>query len=707
MTNSIKHIQNYTAMHGKTVSLNEASAALDALQADMRDGSIKKTDPLAKQILTIQQSLIKLLRVLQNQAIANPAETPHVTVTIDKDSLKNYNQALEGKGLGFLPVVIAAAAGKALEYTVGKFLKKKDVPLEGLDCACTKQEALKLGIVGYSGLGFVNPTQAFKKVNREILEHINSGDLIWRKPWRDGYRVKGTTYGPQNYETQLPYRGYNAWLINFINFQRKEQNEYFLTAKQIRERGGKLKKDAVPYPVSAFIKGEKAKTVKVKGKEKEVIEEYAGWVHYIVYPINHVEDLKLIVRRETKEVSEKPDEIIVEAEDLIKFMPKAPPIKHGGDRAYYATVSDYVQMPVKKAFPDKKKYYSVLFHELIHSTGHKKRVGRTFGGAFGNKAYAFEELIAELGAAYLCAVVNIDYHTLKSSAAYLKSWGKKLTNEIKADPQFLFRAVYASTKAAKYIIGTTLEKSGFKKPQEVSKTKTSIRSRIEKTAKPAKVKAVAPKQKKQSSQLKLELNGLNGIMSIAQMKQAKFDEIGLDGDWLKLIGKACKPTSFFIYGPGGSGKSTLCLKFAYYMANRKNKIAYVAGEQYNTPVFRDMLIRLKIEDSPFFTIVRSLDLIDIKNYDIIVIDSKDSLGYTLDQFTADKKKYPKQSFLILSQGTKAGDFTGSEKWRNEVDTMIYCENLIAYTNKDKNRWGGSHEVDILSITTNEVKNQKP
>lgn len=125
MTNSIKHIQNYTAMHGKTVSLNEASAALDALQADMRDGSIKKTDPLAKQILTIQQSLIKLLRVLQNQAIANPAETPHVTVTIDKDSLKNYNQALEGKGLGFLPVVIAAAAGKALEYTVGKFLKKK------------------------------------------------------------------------------------------------------------------------------------------------------------------------------------------------------------------------------------------------------------------------------------------------------------------------------------------------------------------------------------------------------------------------------------------------------------------------------------------------------------------------------------------------------------------------------------------------------
>jgi antirestriction protein ArdC len=317
----------------------------------------------------------------------------------------------------------------------------------------TKKEAQELGITGFTGLGFVNPTTAFKKINKKILELIKAGDLVFRKPWRDGYRVKGVTYGPQNYETQHPYSGFNAWLINFMNLNLKENNMFFLTAKQIKERGGKLKKDAVEYPVHAFIKGEKVSTNKKTGKEES--EEYVGWMDYVVYPIGHTEGIKPIVRKNKKET---PEQFIPDADVIIKHMPKVPEIKTGGDSAHYVPSKDFVQMPAKKAFKDINKYYSVLFHELIHSTGHKNRVGRDLTNRSPSKGYAFEELIAELGAAYLCGVTEIDYYTVNNSAAYLKSWSKALAKEIEEDHSFLLRAVYASAKAAKYIIGNTLEK---------------------------------------------------------------------------------------------------------------------------------------------------------------------------------------------------------------------------------------------------------
>jgi antirestriction protein ArdC len=321
----------------------------------------------------------------------------------------------------------------------------------------TKEEALGLGIIGNESLGFVHPTQAFKRVNKQIMEHLKAGDLFWRKPWRDGYRVKGVTYGPQNYVSGNPYRGMNAWYINFVNFNIKESNNYFLTAKQIHERGGKLKKDAVGYPVHAFIKGVKVEKTK-SGKEIEY--PVAGWVNYIVYPIGHTEGVKPIKRKDRKAT---PEEIVVDAETILEGMPKRPEIKHGGNEAFYAPAQDFVQMPYKKAFPQQKKYYSVLFHELIHSTAHKKRIGRDLSGRFGSKSYAFEELIAELGAAYLCAVCDIEYHTLKNSAAYLKGWAKKVMSEVREDNSFMFRAILGASKAAKYIIGNTLEKAGIKR----------------------------------------------------------------------------------------------------------------------------------------------------------------------------------------------------------------------------------------------------
>lgn len=324
------------------------------------------------------------------------------------------------------------------------------------DITITKKEAENLGILDGDGLGLVNK-DIYKSINKQLLDLINSGEeLPWRKPWRDGYRYKGVSYGPQNYVTGSPYRGANAftmWLYNRLN---NEESIYFLTKKQVQDRGGKVLPSAKPILVWAFIKGTEVKKDK-DGNERTI--EHKGIVSYYVYDLKHTEGVKPIKRKSIN--TDEKHEVIAEAQLIIDNMPKRPKITNdGGDRAYYAPYSDSVHMPVQKSFKQPQQYYSTLFHELVHSTGHEKRLKRDLTGKFGSKPYAFEELIAEIGAAYLCGVTNIEYYTLKNTAAYLKSWAKKLTSEIAQDKTFLFRAVLAATKAAKFIIGTTLDKHG-------------------------------------------------------------------------------------------------------------------------------------------------------------------------------------------------------------------------------------------------------
>lgn len=211
-------------------------------------------------------------------------------------------------------------------------------------------------------------------------------------------------------------------------------------------------------------------------------------------------------------------------------------------------------------------------------------------------------------------------------------------------------------------------------------------------------KTIEPKKEPQPMQTTpVEIKENNTVMGVNEARALKFDLIGLDGMYLKLIGEACRPTSFFIYGPGGSGKSSFTLLFSNYMAQKGNRVLYVAGEQHGTPVFTKMLERLNIQDSQNFGIVKRIGEHDLKKYDIIAIDSKDSLNYSLEDFIHQREQNPHLTFVILSQGTKAGGFTGTEKWRNEVDSLIYCASLMAYTNQDKNRWGGSAEIDILKL----------
>ena len=131
-----------------------------------------------------------------------------------------------------------------------------------------------------------------------------------------------------------------------------------------------------------------------------------------------------------------------------------PVIKHGGDCASYSKILDYVHMPERTCFDSGKEYYSTLFHELAHSTGHPARLNRsslTDLERFGDHDYSREELVAEMGAAFLCGITGIENKTINNSAAYLANWLEALKN----DSRMVLVAAGQAQKAADLILGVT------------------------------------------------------------------------------------------------------------------------------------------------------------------------------------------------------------------------------------------------------------
>ena len=144
------------------------------------------------------------------------------------------------------------------------------------------------------------------------------------------------------------------------------------------------------------------------------------------------------------------------AERIVAAMPKRPEIRHGLDRAFYSPSGDFVGMPSPEQFKTAADYYSVAFHELTHSTGHESRLNRKGvsgsegeWSSFGSTPYAREELVAEMGSAFLCGESGIVERTIENSAAYVASWLQRLKN----DAKLVVQASAQAQKAADFILG--------------------------------------------------------------------------------------------------------------------------------------------------------------------------------------------------------------------------------------------------------------
>lgn len=151
----------------------------------------------------------------------------------------------------------------------------------------------------------------------------------------------------------------------------------------------------------------------------------------------------------------EPENKITSAEELISKMQNLPPIKNNYNRCAYNYGEDFITLPTINDFDSPSEYYSALFHEVIHSTGHSKRLNRILTNK-DDENYSEEELVAELGSAYLCAMCGISNSVLENQAAYLQGWMKKISD----DPNILIRASLKARVAVEYLFG---EKSDLAK----------------------------------------------------------------------------------------------------------------------------------------------------------------------------------------------------------------------------------------------------
>ncbi|MBK7764501.1 MAG: DUF1738 domain-containing protein [Bacteroidetes bacterium] len=274
----------------------------------------------------------------------------------------------------------------------------------------------------------------YSLVTNRIIELLEAGVIPWQKPWTE----KGI---PENCISQRPYRGINSLLLNSLSYD----HNLFLTWKQLKTLGGSV------------LKGEKGHLVvftKILEKEEDgKIKRQPFLRYYKVFNIAQCKDLPNAFLPEENVVHEK----LAHFEEIGDTMPNRPLIKFGGNEAYYHSVKDYINMPSIKKFKGAEAYYGVLFHELVHSTGHQSRLNRkgiTEKNVFGSEQYSLEELVAEIGACFLKSYSGIPINGLENEAAYIQNWLEVLRN----DKRFIIKASSFAQKAVEYIMNAQVEK---------------------------------------------------------------------------------------------------------------------------------------------------------------------------------------------------------------------------------------------------------
>jgi len=259
-------------------------------------------------------------------------------------------------------------------------------------------------------------------ITDSIIKQLESGVAPWVKPWNSN-----GIDAPFNPVAKRYYNG-----INFIQLSMMPGSTHnWVTYKQAQSVGAQVRKGSKGVQVIYFSPLEV--TDKVTGDSKKI----PMLKTYTVFNADQVDGLELPAPAERNM-----NETIQSCEAFIKAQRAL--IKFGGNRAFYVPSADYIQLPGLDQFKSSADYYATTLHELSHWTGHESRLNRDFSGRFGNEAYAFEELVAELGSAMLCAHLKLDGQLQHSS--YIASWLKVL----KDDPKNILKASALAQKILNY-----------------------------------------------------------------------------------------------------------------------------------------------------------------------------------------------------------------------------------------------------------------
>jgi antirestriction protein ArdC len=276
----------------------------------------------------------------------------------------------------------------------------------------------------------------YELITKEIITELGKGSVPWDRPWTFGKH--------RNLRSKKHYRGINQFLLNHRAAQNGFTSQWWMSYKQGKALGGQVRK------------GEKGQRIIFwNWTEKEIENEngetekkrYAFLRYYTVFNLNQVDNIEALPEEKRTFTP------LEQAENIVDNMLNPPALIHAKqDRACYSPLRDSVTMPLREQFKSESGYYSVLFHELGHSTGHESRLNRPSvvdGSYFGTEKYSKEELLAEMTAAFLMGDCGMIQETRHNSAAYIQSWLKVLKN----DNKFVVQAASTAQKAADYILG--------------------------------------------------------------------------------------------------------------------------------------------------------------------------------------------------------------------------------------------------------------
>jgi antirestriction protein ArdC len=275
----------------------------------------------------------------------------------------------------------------------------------------------------------------YESVTASIVQQLEQGVRPWTKAWKEGKTVRT----PGNAATGRPYSGMNILLLWFEALEKGYASHGWMTFKQANDLGARVRK------------GEKSCTVVYTSfKPRDVDDGQGGTTSKMMpmlkaYSVFNLAQLENLPAAYTVEPEKLPEDVKLQAvRDLVAR--SGIKVRYGAPKPLYSPSQDRVEMPNFSNFRSTDDFVSTLGHELIHATGHEDRLARVFTPRIFKDAYATEELVAELGSAFICAALGYSYEEAQSPA-YIESWLKVL----KQDSRAIFSIASYASQAADWL----------------------------------------------------------------------------------------------------------------------------------------------------------------------------------------------------------------------------------------------------------------
>lgn len=297
----------------------------------------------------------------------------------------------------------------------------------------------------------------YKKVTDTILTALEAGTRPWMQPWHAAHAA-GPISRPLRHNGK-PYSGINTLMLWGTAMEKGYSAPIWMTYKQAQELGAQVKKGEHGSLVVYANSITRTQTNEKTGEDEDIEIPYMKG--YTVFNVEQIEGLPAHYHAKTEPPTLSESERHAHLDAF--FAATKADIRHGGNRAFYNIGADFIQLPPFESFRDREGYYATLAHESTHWTRHPSRLNRDMGRKkWGDAGYAMEELVAEIGSAFLCAELGLTPDIRDDHAAYIASWLQVLKDDKKA----IFTAASQAQKAADYLLNLQPQPEPDPQPEE-------------------------------------------------------------------------------------------------------------------------------------------------------------------------------------------------------------------------------------------------